>query len=590
MGLTLKKTLVVGLLGGVVGFAVLNQFAWAVRGADGGAAGEKAPPGKGEGRLSPQAFFDPMIEIEHQVSRTWFKEPDLRSMRTSAIRGMLDALDDPYTEFIPAEDLAEWDKNVLGEFVGIGAEVRSEGGWLMIASPLDDSPAFKAGIEAGDLVVAVDGKTTWQVPEQGVIRRLTGEPNTKVRVTIERAGSGSVKPAGALPPAEIGDDQKAPPAASGSVRFDLEIVRQKISVQTIRGLHREGEKWQYFADPGRKIAYVRLTQFTPTTDAELGEVLRGLVDQGMKGLVLDLRFNGGGSLAAALGVANLFIKEGVLISTRGRAVNEQRVLATGEGTLPDFPMVVLVNESSASASEVVSGALADNKRAVIVGTRTFGKGIVQQVYPLRSGAGQLKITEQYYYLPSGRSLHRMPDSTEWGVDPTAGFYVPMTASEYRETWRVRRDEEVLRRRENGSPGASAVDWGNAEAILAHLKDKQLSAGVRAVQGRIDSGGWNPTGEQAPKGVLAGAALRTEERRQEILMRELNRVQQRIAALSGAADANAAKPPELLPANKDLTGGRIQVFDKDGNPVATLTITGADLAQWLADAPLEKPKP
>lgn len=538
-------------------------------------------------------WTDPVTDVLVGLDEHFFKDPDLKKMQEGAIRGMIEALEDPYTEFIPTEWEKDFDKSVRGEYVGIGAEVREEGGWIRIASPLDDSPAYKAGVEADDFIVAVDGKTTWNKPVDAVIDLLMGEPGTTVRVTIERDGGEADIPTGAAPSGAPADSPESPGVKAGRVRFDLPIERKKIVTSTVKGLHRvgDGQEWDFMADATNRIGYVRVSQFTAGTIPELRAACEKLIAQGMRGMVLDLRYNGGGSLAAAIEMADMFLNEGVIVSTKGRKAREEKALARSEGTLPDFPMVVMLNEFSASASEVVSGALADNKRAVILGTRSFGKGIVQTIYRVPSGSGQLKVTEAYYYLPSGRCLHRTPESTQWGVDPSPGFYVPMTTAEQREMVRVRREEEVIRAKNkagvnSAAQGASEQSWHDPEWIIGRLKDKQLGAALKAIQSRLSGDAWQPTGGEAPEGTLELAELQREQRRYQLLERELERVGKRMDALSSVADASKAKEADPIPGDADLTGGKVLVYDKDGKVVATLRITGPELDRWLIDAPVE----
>jgi carboxyl-terminal processing protease len=556
-----------------------------------GAAGGDGATAVGSGPDKTNLFewANPVTDILVGIDQHFFKDPDLKKMREGAVRGMIESLDDPYTEFIPNEEEKDFDKQVRGEYVGIGAEVDTDGGWLKIASPLDDSPAWKAGIEADDLVVAVDGVTTFNLGVEKVIDRLMGEPGSVVRLTIERVGDKSAAPSGALEPSAPADSPESPGPKAGRTRFDLKIIRQKIVTSTVKGLHRVGDtqEWDFMADPVQKIGYIRVTQFTAGTIPELKAACEKLLSQGMRGLVLDLRYNGGGSLNAAIEMADLFLKEGVIVSTKGRRTREERAMARAEGTLPDFPMLIMLNESSASASEVVSGALVDNHRAIALGTRSFGKGIVQTVYRLASGEGQLKVTEAYYYLPSGRCLHRTPESTQWGVDPSPGFYVPMTLDEQREMVRVRRTEEIIRAKGKLAGGEDQQRWSDPAWILDHLKDKQLSAAVKAIQLRMSGDAWQPTGTDAPAGTLEMAELKREQRRYELLERELDRVSRRIDALTTAAtDTVKAGDFDPIPGDADLTGGKVLVYDKDGKVVATLNITGPNLDRWLIDAPVK----
>ncbi len=541
-------------------------------------------------RATEYALFDPIVDVNHLISEHFFKELDddlRRKMQEGAINGMIEALDDPYTEYVPSRDLAVFDKEIRGEYAGIGAQVNSKDGFLQIVSPMEDSPAYRLGIEADDLVVAVDGESVFGTTVDGVVRKLTGEAGTKVNLTIQRAGDGTNLPPTSKPATVSGAVGDAPACPPGSVRFDLEVVREKIVASTVKGIHREGDKWSFLIDPVKKIGYIRVTQFTAGTIPELEAACRELVEQGLQGLILDLRFNGGGSLFAAIQMADLFLKEGVIVSTKGRTTEEEKVYARPNDTLPDFPMVVVLNGQSASASEVVSGALADNSRAVILGERSFGKGIVQTLYRLPSGTGQLKVTEQYYYLPSGRCIQRTDDSAEWGVDPTPGYYVPMTNPEYREMLRVRRDEEVIRNAGDSEEEAKA--WSDPQWILDYLKDKQLSSAVKAIAAKLDSGEWVPTGADAPKGTLEQAEMKREERRYELLLRELARTERRMQSLSDATGVETVKDQDLIPGEADLTGGQVEIKDKDGKVISTLKITGDDLEAWLTGAPVEAEK-
>jgi carboxyl-terminal processing protease len=527
----------------------------------------------------------PIAEVYQLVLQRFREEPDTGELTEAAIVGMLEALDDPYTSFIPNEDLVDFDKDVRGDYVGIGAEVNAAEGYLRIASPMDGSPSWRAGVEAEDLIVGVDGESVHDMPLTDIIDLLLGEPKTPVMVTVEREGTAVDKPEGAMPPSVTGKgEEDGPEAKPGRIRFDLEIIRDRIRTQTIKGLHRDGEEWDYYVDPEHKIAYVRLSQFTDTTAAKLAATTQQLVDEGMTGLILDLRFNSGGALMAAIQVADLFLTDGRIVSTKDRSGREAVASARSRGTLPDFPMVVLVNGDSASASEIVAGALSDNDRAIVLGERTYGKGSVQGVHPLPSGAGAVKITEQYYYLPSGRLLHRLDDSTEWGVDPTDGFYVPLEARQYVEMWRTRREVETLR---------SAPDegnWDDPEWIAERLKDPQLAKATAAIRIRLETGEWEPVGQPMPEGTLQLAELKQERQRLEVFEREVERLRERIASLRTAVTEPDEEEDDLIPDDATLADGRLEVRDAEGKVVATLRITGDNLEAWLSGAPLEALKP
>jgi hypothetical protein len=275
--------------------------------------------------------------------------------------------------------------------------------------------------------------------------------------------------------------------------------------------------------------------------------------------------------------------------------------AVGPGTLPEFPIIMIQNSESASASEVLAGALVDNGRAVILGTRSFGKGSVQSLVELDAGSGsELKMTEQGYFLPSGRSITRKDDNPDWGVDPSPGYFVPVTDAQLREMFDVRRRLELL---QNGSTEHAAQDadltvaqatnikmeWDSVDWVLNELKDPQLTAAVRAMQARVDSGEWKTTGESLPQRgqIAAGELVRTRQWR-ERLVRELLRAEKRLDALeTAAADAEADDARDFWADDTDLAGGTLEVRDKDGKVVATLSITGNNVERWLLDADVEK---
>ncbi len=550
--------------------------------------------------MSPTENINSIAEAYQLITERARELPDGEALRDAAIVGMLEALDDPYTNFIPAADLADFDKDVRGSYVGIGAEVNGSEGFLRIASPMDGSPAWGAGLEPEDLVVGVDATSTYAMPLNDIIDRLLGEPDTPVRLTIERTGDESDWPEGAAAAPELApappfteaeaegvseaelDTLRDPGVKEGRTRFEIGLVRKPIRTITTKGLFRDGEDWKYYADPEDKIAYVRLTQFTDTTPRTLRSTLNPLIRDGMQGLILDLRYNTGGSLLAAIQISDMFLERGTIVSTRGRGPARKADATHRDGKLGDFPIVVLVNAGSASASEIVAGALADNDRAIVLGERTFGKGSVQGVYPLRSGVGSVKITEQFYYLPSGRLLHRTDDATEWGVDPTPGFYVPVEPREAVEMWRERRAAETLR----SDPPEG--DWSDPAWILEHLKDPQLASAIEALHDKIVGGAWVAVSDgQVPAGTIELAELKAEEERLELFQDEMERIQRRIAALrSAATDEPADSEIDLIPDDATLTDGRLEVYDAEGNAVATLRITADDLERFLSRAPLE----
>ncbi|MGA3065784.1 MAG: S41 family peptidase [Tepidisphaeraceae bacterium] len=344
-----------------------------------------------------------LVEVHRQVIDNYVEPVNDQDLKEKSIEGMLSVLD-PYTVYVAPEKQSEFEELINGEFSGVGITLDKEpDGRILVLSPLEGSPADRAGIEAGDYITKVDGQPTANWLIEDVVKHVTGKAGTKVTLTIERDGK----------------------------ETDYTMTREQIVLPTVVGYDRaKDDSWNYWVCKDPKIAYVRITQFDANTFDSLKGALEGvppspgetgkpgLLDSGMKGLILDLRFNPGGRLEQAIQVVNLFVKDGsVIVTTRGRSRPEQINRANGQGTLPDFPMIVLVNEHSASAAEIVSGSLKDNHRALVIGQRTFGKGSVQEVVPLEGDGGELKITVAYYYLPSGRLVHRKKGATDWGVEP-----------------------------------------------------------------------------------------------------------------------------------------------------------------------------
>lgn len=521
----------------------------------GGALGQAGGSG---GDLSDYAFLDPLIDVKVLLEEHYVESPVDAAMRDAAIRAMVEALDDPYTVYVPARATAEFSKGLSGRYVGIGAQVTERDGWLTIVTPLEGSPALRAGVMAGDRVLEIDGVSTFGKSSDECVELLQGEPGTEVELLIERGGQ----------------------------RETVRVARAEIQARAVRGFHRAGEGWNFLIDPRRRVGYIRLSQFTPESAEEVAAALEalGAARGELGGLVLDLRWNPGGLLDAAGDIADMLLDAGVIVSTRGRTHPEEVRRATSEGTLPEFPVAVLINGGSASASEVLAGALQDNGRAIVVGTRSFGKGSVQSVRALpRGGGAQLKVTEQRYYLPSGRSIQRLPESAEWGVDPDEGFWVEATPEQVRALMEVRRAEEVI-----GGGAGAGVDWSDPEAALEYLADPQLSAAVRAVQGRVDTGRWEATGGAGPGGAaLAAEELARLRLTRERLERELSRLDARLESLAMASEGAAAPAlRDLWADDAAIEGGTLRVIGADGALVRELRITGPDLERWLIDADVE----
>lgn len=355
---------------------------------------------------------------------------------------------DPFSSMIWPNDLEEFRKSTQGEFFGVGVQIQSdEDGSLKVVSPLEDTPAYKAGIKAGDVITHINGKSAKGITTNQAVRTITGARGTAVKLTIRN-------PEG--------------------VSKDYEIVRDVIKVVSIKGyVHKPGGGWDYYVDPDSKIAYIRMTAFTAETSKELDAAIAKLSETNAKGIILDLRYNPGGLLTAATEVCDKFLADGVIVSTRpDRETGNPNTVASADKDNDDshLPLVVLVNQYSASASEIVSGALKDQKRATIIGERTFGKGSVQMLFPLSDRLALLKLTTSHYYLPAGKCIHREENSTDWGVEPD--LTVEMTPEQMRAAIDARQDLDVLR---DVKAPTNAEDKSQKKDLLS--SDPQLSAAV-----------------------------------------------------------------------------------------------------------------
>jgi carboxyl-terminal processing protease len=254
-------------------------------------------------------------------------------------------------------------------------------------------------------------------------------------------------------------------------------------------------------------------------------------------LVLDLRFNGGGTLTGAIEMADLFLEDGTVVSVKSRRGLERSWSADDDADDYEIPMVVLVNGSSASASEIVAGALQENGRAKVLGQRTFGKGSVQEVRELPDDAGILKLTTAHYALPSGRSLHRTPEAEAWGVDPDPGFHVPMSDDQYRDLVVGRRAYEAIG---NAADSEASAQWSDVAWLRESLGDLQLAAAIETLRARLSGGEWLTVGDESSAITVAADELRNQIEFRRRLVRELEAVEARIARLEGRASSESER--------------------------------------------------
>ncbi len=301
------------------------------------------------------------------LQENYIDEIDADEAIEGAISGMLLSLD-PHSSYLTAEDFNELQNETRGSFSGIGIEITVRDSIITIISPIEGTPADKAGLKAKDLIVKINGEPTKNMPSMEAVKQLRGAKGSEVTVSIYREGWKELK--------------------------EFTIVRDIIPLQSVKGL---------FLEPG--FAYMRITNFQGRTTKDLKETLAKLEkEKKIKGLILDLRNNPGGLLDQAISVSDIFLEEGLVVYTKGR-IKEQNMTfqAHSNNGKNLYPLVVLVNEGSASASEIVAGAIQDHKRGVIVGTKTFGKGSVQTIMPMPGGSG-LRLTTARYFTPNGRSI------------------------------------------------------------------------------------------------------------------------------------------------------------------------------------------
>jgi carboxyl-terminal processing protease len=302
------------------------------------------------------------------VQKNYVEEVPTKKLIEGAINGMLASLD-PHSAYLTPDLYKELQVDTKGSFGGLGIEITNRNGMLTVVAPIEDTPAYRAGVKSGDQIVKIDGEFTKDMTLVDAVKKMRGPKDTKVTLTMKRESRPDL--------------------------FDVTLVREVIKIQSVKSKTLE-----------KGYGYVRLTQFQERTDDDLERALKAIDKQGggIQGIVLDLRNNPGGLLTQAVKVSDMFLDSGLIVYTDGRLENQkQKYFAHKAGTWSDFPMVVLVNGGSASASEIVAGALQDHKRALILGTTTFGKGSVQTILPLDDSSA-LRLTTARYYTPSGRSI------------------------------------------------------------------------------------------------------------------------------------------------------------------------------------------
>ncbi|HEG43419.1 MAG TPA: S41 family peptidase [Phycisphaerales bacterium] len=372
---------------------------------------------------------------------------------------------DPYTGIIWPKKQKEFHKSVMREFTGIGIRLSGAGKSLKIVSLLPNSPAYSSGLDAGDVILAIDGELTGDMTVTDAVSRISGPKGSKVTLTVRH----------------ITTDQTE----------DITIVRDKIVVSPIGSWQRAEEgKWQAMIDPENGIGYIKIDSFVKTTIPSMQKMLNGMESQGLNGLIIDLRFNRGGLLSSAVEMVDMFVKAGPILKSVPRWGLPSYKIAHSKGTHPDYPLVVLINGASASASEIVSGALQDPiyKRAAIVGSRSYGKGSVQEIVPFRGDKTQLKYTTAYYHLPSNkrvknRYLVKRAGDKDWGITPDVN--VTLKSGEITKLIEMQSVNRVLSKTDRNGKTTTVKRYSLKEMIAA---DPQLATGLFVIKAKMIEAG------------------------------------------------------------------------------------------------------
>lgn len=367
--------------------------------------------------------------------------------------GSMETLDQ-FSSIIWPDELRQFQRSTQGRFTGVGIQISlDESLQLKVVTPLEGTPAHRAGVRPGDIIRTVDGESTLGITLSQAVDRITGKRGSEVVLGVEREGVDDI--------------------------IDFKLKRDVIPIYSIKGWKRSGaheDDWDWFIDEENGIGYIRMTQFSEDTTREFDEAVRQMQATGLHGLIFDLRFNPGGLLSEAVSISNRFIDNGLIVAQQDGSgvVRDSQSAIRGMATLGDLPVVVLINEGTASASEIVSGALQDHGKAIILGARSYGKGSVQNVYDVGRGQAALKLTTQYYSLPEGRLIHRRDGSKVWGIEPDVA--VEMLPSQIGDALVIRQEADLFLL--NGDEqDAEAAEKADPMRLIAEGVDTQLEAAL-----------------------------------------------------------------------------------------------------------------
>lgn len=388
-----------------------------------GSLGSIAKTGKNE---IPEAGLQELFNtVLYHVKNDYVDEAKSEELMFGAIKGMLASLDDPHTRFMTPDEFKELQVETRGNFGGLGIEISMRDNVLTVVSPMEGTPAMRAGLKPGDKIVEINRKSTRGISLPDALKLLRGAPQTSVNISILREGEDEI------------------------LYFD--IVRETIRIQVVTSTLLEHNR----------IGYVRLKQFSQSSPQEVAAVLKSFTEKKVKGIILDLRWNPGGLLDAAHGISNFFIKDGIIVSTRGRKSEMDKVFRANPRNMivpTNIPVITIANKGSASASEIVTGALKDHKRAIFIGEKTFGKGSVQSVIPLKYQTA-VALTIQKYFTPSGVSIHKK------GIVPDIEVKQPDFTKEDRRNYRSLREKKIIQNFAKKNPLYNAANISKFKTLV-----------------------------------------------------------------------------------------------------------------------------
>jgi len=396
------------------------------------------------------AQFEPVVQTYRKIKDNYYRPVAQDKLLRGAVRGMVGALGE-FSSYVPPGKVDAFSHRVSGRVTGLGLRVGRRGGEVVVIGPLPDSPAHRAGLLAGDRILAIDARPLTGLDPGQVAELLDGPIGTSVELVITREGS------------------------EGRT---VELTRSEFPIETVEGLYRNSAgEWVHLLDPDGRIAYIRIKEFVSDSPERLRRVFRRL--PGLRAAVLDLRGNPGGLPAAAIGLANMFLRTGLIVTFIDKDGRRQRHVAHADGTYPDDLLVaVLINADTASAAEIVAGALKLHGRAVLVGTRTRGKGCVQSMISLPGKLGQINLTSSEFLLGADVPVMRRPGSDEWGVDPHEQVLLLPSCREMLS--RLRAEAEVLP--PPRPPTAPTATPGRADIVKKLLRlDTQLSRAYKLLR-------------------------------------------------------------------------------------------------------------